>query len=983
MVLYVLVCLRVNQVWREIDHESRPRRAANKEQYNLGAVIEAVKKVYSEGDQDGKHAIGRDGLPVDQQQQQELLEQDAELEAISEGEEGYGRRGDVVPAEGSGGGIGQYCPCCVGFCLGLTTKCMQFACFRSLYSALGYSGQAAAFIAMASGNMLLPGEKKMHYETFSQFWKASPAKCVLSCRVMHTQLLSPHELLIHPVVRMYVVNIETGEYWLKSDKRRAVMAPMENRPVAMEDEEDVDTINPSTGKASTADQARTGPGGSGRQQRGGGGDQRRGSLDDPQRVNDSFGADDDDQYSRIVPGHNKPVEFILPSMTGPSSLRKIGNFLPRWNEEILINEPMSALYKPETLILYEILDFGRRVDLKVYKDGFFPVAWAFFKPVSRTGMPHHGTVELQLYKHTQNSTFFSNRSRITRPNVPSVWFDYVWQKFTKRVPYPSSLTVNLTAVAPPQERLVQGRRPMGPMDRELGRIQYKHMRNPALMNEMYGSETGGVEGMLGPDGILRDVHGNIVDGGEDGTAAHDEYVRKIEYLARQRSPVDACQIPDRRLHSISCGPKGCHVLAFSPDGSFLAAAVAEKLMFTIKLYASRTGALVFTFAGHHDLIYDLSWSSDSRFLTSASSDNSAKVWEVINPKMLMPVNPNCVSNLQHTCYVYASQFHPCAYEPSLILTGAYDGLIRIWDSLGGSLIAELSNHSTYVNAITFNPNGHQFFTGDADGVIKLWEDSQFAGAKARVESKSAYERQSAYESKHVSSEIWRRRFKCIRTMQHRQLVGDAISSLEYHAKPERLVAYVRSGAIYSFSFLRYDIQKTMIGPKTANRGLKSCISPDGKYVVAGSADGVAYFFDLYTGSQIKQLDVGYTMPMYNTVWHPTEHLVAFCSYGGDYPIEVWQWNRKGEESSEQKDTQRRGQADLNSGLDFGELRTLQYGRDATEENASNLKPLPRRRVFDVQDDMREDLARQRGGSGGSTLGFPRLPSRDRPQRDRY
>jgi hypothetical protein len=129
--------------------------------------------------------------------------------------------------------------------------------------------------------------------------------------------------------------------------------------------------------------------------------------------------------------------------------------------------------------------------------------------------------------------------------------------------------------------------------------------------------------------------------------------------------------------------------------------------------------------------------------------------------------------------------------------------------------------------------------------------------------------------------------------------------------------------------------------------------------------------------------VGYTMPMYNTVWHPTEHLVAFCSYGGDYPIEVWQWNRKGEESSEQKDTQRRGQADLNSGLDFGELRTLQYGRDATEENASNLKPLPRRRVFDVQDDMREDLARQRGGSGGSTLGFPRLPSRDRPQRDRY
>jgi len=32
--------------------------------------------------------------------------------------------------------------------------------------------------------------------------------------------------------------------------------------------------------------------------------------------------------------------------------------------------------------------------------------------------------------------------------------------------------------------------------------------------------------------------------------------------------------------------------------------------------------------GHHDLVHDLSFSSDDNFLVSASADGSAKVWDL-------------------------------------------------------------------------------------------------------------------------------------------------------------------------------------------------------------------------------------------------------------------------------------------------------------------------------------------------------------------
>ena len=61
-------------------------------------------------------------------------------------------------------------------------------------------------------------------------------------------------------------------------------------------------------------------------------------------------------------------------------------------------------------------------------------------------------------------------------------------------------------------------------------------------------------------------------------------------------------------------------LAFSPDGRYLAAACAEYTLFPIKVYECTSGGLVFVHTGHHNYVYDMQWSVDSKRLLTCSSD---------------------------------------------------------------------------------------------------------------------------------------------------------------------------------------------------------------------------------------------------------------------------------------------------------------------------------------------------------------------------
>ena len=78
-------------------------------------------------------------------------------------------------------------------------------------------------------------------------------------------------------------------------------------------------------------------------------------------------------------------DFLMPISTQMFDLRVKGMNLAQWEEEFVINESARYVLQPNIIFLFEILDFN--VDMMfespelLNADHFYPIAWAYLRPV--------------------------------------------------------------------------------------------------------------------------------------------------------------------------------------------------------------------------------------------------------------------------------------------------------------------------------------------------------------------------------------------------------------------------------------------------------------------------------------------------------------------------------------------------------------------------------------------------------------------------
>ena len=73
--------------------------------------------------------------------------------------------------------------------------------------------------------------------------------------------------------------------------------------------------------------------------------------------------------------------------------------------------------------------------------------------------------------------------------------------------------------------------------------------------------------------------------------------------------------------------------------------------------------------------------------------------------------------------MYTAQYHPVADEPQVIVTGAYDHSVRLWDAESGKELGKLGkipHHRSHVNTSCFSNDGTRLVTGDGRGVVNIW-----------------------------------------------------------------------------------------------------------------------------------------------------------------------------------------------------------------------------------------------------------------------
>ncbi|XP_037698118.1 jouberin isoform X4 [Choloepus didactylus] len=517
------------------------------------------------------------------------------------------------------------------------------------------------------------------------------------------------------------------------------------------------------------------------------------------------------------------VDYILPIMTQPYDFKQLKSRLPEWEEQIIFNEKFPYLIQdfdesPKVILFFEILDFLSMDEIRNNSEVqnqeccFRKIAWAFLKLLGANGNVNiNSKLRLQLYCPPTKP-----RSQL---NVVEV---FEWWSKCPRNRYPSTLYVTVRGLKVP-ECVKPSYRSVVAVQEEKGQpVYYEHHREASSVDSEPGLED------------------------------------SKEVVKWKRLPGQACRIPNKHLFSLNAGERGCFCLTFSHNGRILAAACACRDGYPVILYEIPSGRFMRELCGHLNIIYDLCWSKDDRYILTASSDGTARIWKnEIN-------NTNTFTVLPHPSFVYTAKFHPAVRE--LVVTGCYDSMIRVWKVDGreepATLMRQFDTHKSFINSVCFDKEGHHMYSGDCTGVIVVWN------TYVKVNDVQ-------YSVRHwsVNKEIKESEFK-----------GIPITYLEVHPNGKRLLIHTKDSTLRIMD-LRILAARKFVGAANYREKIHSTLTPCGTFLFAGSEDGIVYVWNPETGEQVAVYsDLPFKSPIRDISYHPLENMVAFCAFGQNEPI---------------------------------------------------------------------------------------------------
>jgi WD40 repeat protein len=136
------------------------------------------------------------------------------------------------------------------------------------------------------------------------------------------------------------------------------------------------------------------------------------------------------------------------------------------------------------------------------------------------------------------------------------------------------------------------------------------------------------------------------------------------------------------------------------------------LTHTLKTYSD--------FAEGFESCKKLVYSSDGKYIASASSGGTARLWDTASGKV--------VQFFTHDGPVNSVDISP---DEKYILTGGADRLARLWDAQTGELARTYVGHSDAIYDVAFSSDGSFIVTGSADTTVRIW-DTELADTVKRV-----------------------------------------------------------------------------------------------------------------------------------------------------------------------------------------------------------------------------------------------------------
>jgi WD40 repeat protein/serine/threonine protein kinase len=149
-------------------------------------------------------------------------------------------------------------------------------------------------------------------------------------------------------------------------------------------------------------------------------------------------------------------------------------------------------------------------------------------------------------------------------------------------------------------------------------------------------------------------------------------------------------------------------VSFSPDGGHVASAGWG---FDARIWEATTGNELRVLRGHTWPIFGVAFSPNGRHFASGSGDSTVRVWDWTTGEMLRILEPGHAGRIASVAF---------SRDGKRLASGSWDRTVKIWDAVTWSQIDELPDPTGAVLCVAFG-NDRRLAWGSTDSTVKVWD----------------------------------------------------------------------------------------------------------------------------------------------------------------------------------------------------------------------------------------------------------------------